>query len=337
MIDLLPLRSWTLSVWFLTGLCVVVAHATLYAGYLHWQHSVLPIDLSALHLSGPQTLIRWTSSCMLLLSALFAFQILHLRRHRIDDYRARYRVWYYVIAALLLGSMDLVAGLHRMVDGGAQMLVARSTLPLPAASLTWLLVSLAVALALSVVLEVRGSRGATVCVVAAGLAYVAFGVIRQTGIPRLPARLETMTEGLMLLLGHYLLLMSFVVYGRHVYLDAQGRLTPLASRQRAPRLRLWNALSLGIRKREASTETVEGSRSEEPAAGEARKSAVAKPRLSTQAADGDKPRGSNSRSSQAAPSQKQEEQENDSPATLPLSRSERKRMKKQQRRDRRAA
>ena len=314
-------------------------HATLYAGYLHWQHSVLPIDLSALNLSGPQTLVRWTSSCMLLLSALLAYQILHLRRHRVDDYRARYRVWYYVIVALLLGSMDLVAGLHRMVDGGAQMLVARSTLPLPVASLTWLLVSLAVGLALSLVLEVRGSRGATACIVTAGLAYVAFGVIRQTGIPRFPSRLETMTEGLVLLLGHYFLLMSLVVYGRHVYLDAQGRLNPLTSRQRAPRLRLWNALSLGLRKREGSRESAEESTSAEPATGDESESSAAKPRLSTKTTNDDKPRSSNVRPSPPAPAKQpeQSEPEDDSPATLPLSRSERKRRKKQQRRDRRAA
>ena len=87
-IDLLPKRLWTLSVWFLVGLCVVVVHATLYTGYLRWHAPERQLDLSAWDLNGPQNLVRWSSSCMLLASALLAMQILQLRRHRVDDYRA---------------------------------------------------------------------------------------------------------------------------------------------------------------------------------------------------------------------------------------------------------
>jgi hypothetical protein len=270
---------------------------------------------------------------MLLASALLAMQILQLRRHRVDDYRARYRLWYYVVIGLLLASMDSVAGLHRIVESGARQIVTRSTLPLPASSLLWMLLVVGTALAVSLLFEIRASRGAVLCVAMSVVAYVANGVLRQGQLGLLSDPLLTIVEGLTLLTGHYLLLMSLVVYGRHVHLDAQGRLKPATQRRRVRAQRLWNSLPL-LRK---------GGTGETESSGDASSEVDEEKRAPT------KPAQSNSepaRTSRRPTEQKQpttsreldeEAEADDGPSTLPLSRAERKRMRKQQKRDRRAA
>ncbi len=268
---------------------------------------------------------------MLLASALLALQILQLRRHRVDDYRARYRLWYYVVIGLLLASMDSVAGLHRIVESGARQIVARSTLPLPASSLLWMLVVVGTVLAVSLLFEIRASRGAAFCVAMSVVAYVANGVLRQGQLGFLSDPLLAIIEGLTLLTGHYLLLMSLVVYGRHVHFDAQGRLKPAMQHRRVRARRLWNSLPL-LRKR--GTEATESS-------GDASADVDEEKRAATKPAGSDSEPASTPRrpteQKQPPTSRESDEEADDGPSTLPLSRSERKRLRKQQKRDRRAA
>ena len=321
--DLLPLRPWTLLVWFLAGLCLVVGHATLHTCYLRWHAPNRPMDLSALNLEGARNLARWTSSCLLLASALLSVQILQLRRHRIDDYRARYRLWYYIILVLILSSMDAVAGLHRMVYGGVELMASQYAIPLPRSSLVGLLLAAAAGLGVRLMFEMRGSRGAKLLALTAGLAYLLHAYLREASIRLLPVRLETMAAGIALLLGHYLLLMSLVVYGRHVYLDAQGR---LVARRRAEGRRFHLGLSRSSRQATKSSTSSAGSADDS-----AQQAATAKPTTDTSSA---------SQEPQAAPAPPSATARQDAdhfPATLQLSRSERRRLKKLQKRDRRAA
>jgi hypothetical protein len=323
--DLLPLRPWTLWVWFLTGLSLVVAHATLYTCYLHWHDPRLPMDLSALNLDGPRNLARWTSSCLLLASALLAAQILRLRRHRIDDYRARYRLWYYVGVVLVLGSVDTIAGLHRILFAGYEFMAQQYAIPLPRASVEGLLLAMAAGLGVRLLFEIRASRGATISALAAGLAYVTSSFLRNGSVLVLPTQLETMVIGVAPLLGHYLLLMSLVVYGRHVYLDAQGKLA-VGRRAEGRRFRL----SLPRKSRK----TAKSSKRKPDAADDSTQQAAA-PKLAKSTSPASS--GKDAKSAKTTRSATDEGKADESPATLRLSRSERRRLKKQHKRERRAA
>ena len=47
-------------------------------------------------------------------AAFFSAIIVQFRRHRIDDYRGEYRVWYYFVVALILASINASIGGHQI-------------------------------------------------------------------------------------------------------------------------------------------------------------------------------------------------------------------------------
>jgi hypothetical protein len=55
----------------------------------------------------------------LLLVAALARIIHSLRRHRVDDVRGRYRVWRWIAAGALLGSVNAVVGVHQFIARAA--------------------------------------------------------------------------------------------------------------------------------------------------------------------------------------------------------------------------
>lgn len=337
--ELLPLRAWTVLVWFLVGLSVVVAHATLYTCYLRWHHPALRVDLSAFDLEGPRNLTRWTASCLLLAASLLAVHILRLRRHRIDDYRARYRLWYYVAVLLVLGSMDTVAGLHRVVYSVADAVARQFARPVPWSLLAWLLVLVVAGLTVRLLFEVRASRGATASIAGAGLAYLASAAACNGWWTALPSHLLTLTAGLTLLLGHYLLVMSLVVYSRYVHLDAQGRLPQVEARGklRARRLR-WRFTLPWIGSR-SKAEAADATDDAKPTKTRSSKDSDTKPTPSPPAKETAAPPSSVTPAPEAADDdvESDDDDADESPDTLQISRSERRRLKKQHKRDRRAA
>ena len=57
----------------------------------------------------------WFSSALLATCAVFGLLTYQLRRHRVDDYRGRYRMWCWVVPLFLLASVDQVAGIQESV------------------------------------------------------------------------------------------------------------------------------------------------------------------------------------------------------------------------------
>ena len=53
---------------------------------------------------------------MLLLASATCLLIYSIRRHRIDDFRGRYRIWLAASAACLVLSANSVAGLHSVLS-----------------------------------------------------------------------------------------------------------------------------------------------------------------------------------------------------------------------------
>lgn len=241
--DFLPARQWTLCVWYLVGLTLVVAHATMYSLRLYLSDSVDTGALQSLQLTGVGTLASWTSSVLLLVSAILAAVILQFRRHKVDDYRGRYRDWYYVIGLLLLGSVDATTASHVIVWNVLQRVIQLMSVPYPH---LWVLGPAALitfALVVRTIRELQASRAAVSTAILAGLMYLAAVSLQHEVLPAATPLLATLLTGSCLLMGHYLLTMSLAGYARFVYLDAQGLVSAKPARKKTAKKKKARAKS----------------------------------------------------------------------------------------------
>jgi hypothetical protein len=230
--DFFPRRFRTIGALAAAG---VVATAVVEA--LHWFVAPLAAtygfeSAAAFDLTGAGSLANWLSAVILLLASVTCVLIYSLRRHRIDDFKGRYRVWMAAAAACVLLSIGTVAPLHRLVVTFAAYHTGWTALRGHAA---WWLVLGGLPLgwiALRACLDARESRLAAV---ALGAAITSYGVALATylGIgPALAPHVEVMVTAGATLMANWLVLVGVVSYGRFVVLDAQG-LIPVRASSRA--------------------------------------------------------------------------------------------------------
>lgn len=220
--DFFPRRFRTIG-----ALAAVGVAATAVVEALHW--FVAPLagtygfeSAAAFDLAGAGGLASWLSAVVLMLASVTCVLIYSLRRHRIDDFKGRYRVWMAAAAACALLSVESVAPLHRMLVAVAAYYTGWTALR---GHTAWWLVLAGLPLgwvALRAWLDARESRLAAV---ALGGALVAYGVALTSylgiGLEVAPQSEVMITAGAALV-GHWLMLVGVVSYGRFVVLDAQG-------------------------------------------------------------------------------------------------------------------
>jgi len=145
-----------------------------------------------------------------------------IRRHRIDDYRGRYRVWLAACGACLLLSANSVVRFHDLLatalshysgwsalrDGAIWWLII---LGLP---LTWIVVR--------AIVDVKESRLATWLLATSVCGYVVAAATHLGAIAVADARVESVIAGAGMLMSHWFVLAAAVTYARFVVLDAQG-------------------------------------------------------------------------------------------------------------------
>ena len=314
--DFLPIRLWTLFLWFLMGTTFVVGHATLFAAEkIYGLHA--GIDLTPMRLTGPQTLSSWSSSFLLMVSAVIGAIIVQFRRHRINDYRGEYRIWYYFVLALVVASINASIGGHQIAWHATHQ--ATQSLDISHAEI-WINGLISVFLScvgIRLLLEIRDSRGTVITGLATASIYGVSWLIALDVIPLATAELTVLTAGMARLMSHFLLMMTLVVYARYVFLDAQGKINHRAVKK-SPQKRTAspkNKTASAKAKKASSTKTRSAKKAEVPA---------------VQTAD----------LTPASSEQFDEELElsdEESASTLKLNKAERRRMRKQKRRDRRAA
>ena len=180
---------------------------------------------------------RLVAAVVLLLAAVTCLLIYSIRRHRIDDYRGRYRIWLAASAACLVLSANSVAGLHYVLADVAEpfhrldraarrrRLVARAG----RSAAGWIALRAFFDVKECRLAGVAAARRRVVCHVAAAASYLGF-------VPAMEPRIESMVAGIATLLGHWLLLAAVVSYARFVVLDAQGlvRTRPRRPQSAAP-------------------------------------------------------------------------------------------------------
>ena len=222
-IDLIPARRWTNLVLCSLMLSCAAALEALYGyvalGYIPVEVSQLP----AIDLASPGNIATWFCSALLASCGVMGVLTYQIRRHRVDDYRGRYRMWYWMVAVMLLASVDRVAGVQETVR--IALLYAAGIPDYADALLVWntTMAVIVAAIVVRLALEMRASRLATLCLL---VSLACLGVV-------LSARLEWclvdggvfrhMAMSGLTMGGHIALFMATCLYARHVHRDACGQ------------------------------------------------------------------------------------------------------------------
>jgi hypothetical protein len=220
-------------------------------------------NLAALHPMTRGSLSSWLSSALLGLAAIGSVAVFSIRRHRIDDYKGRYRVWLGMSAVCLLASIDATTALHRVPQQALQVVATRYAAGTSLGEYPgfwWIAFNLAavVAIAARLSVEVRRSAGAAGWVVVAAASYLAAGAVELEFFTTPSPFVDVLMQAAAKLFADAALLFAVTAYARYVYLDSQG----ILAQRRAERL---------ARKRAAAAER------------EARKVAKAEARAAAQA------------------------------------------------------
>jgi hypothetical protein len=230
--DFVPRRYRMISLLVVGGVLIVGVLGALhyFAGTIA-SFAGLP-TLRPFDLGAPGSIAAWISAVVLFVASAGCLLVFSIRRHRIDDFRGRYRVWLSASAACLMLSATSVAGLHQVVayslshvtgwtalrDGSAWWLAAGG-LPL-----AWI--------GIRVMLDVRECRLAATLLGAAVTCYAGSAASYFGFIPVAEQQNASLVSGATLLLGHWLCFASVVAYARFIILDAQGL---IAVRRAAPK------------------------------------------------------------------------------------------------------
>lgn len=231
--DLVPTRPLGVLIMFLTGLAAVASVQTLYSFLPRWQAALGPEGAAALDIAARDSLAGWLSSVMLGLSAVTAVLVYAIRRHKMDDYRGRYRLWLWCAAGLMLASVNAVAGLHHVFDA---VVVSQSGIENPLRGISWSVAAAAACGAVlggRVLMDVWRSRICSLALVTAAACYAGWGALAVFS-PLAEPVLAAMTHALVASLAHLMLLFSLVLYARHVLLEVRGLLPAKTKKKKKP-------------------------------------------------------------------------------------------------------
>ena len=228
--DLIPQRIWSLCL-----LCLLGIGVTSGLIWLHQQHQtwavwlgLRPDTFSVLDLSSKSSLVCWVSSAVLAVAALTSMLIFRLRRHLVDDYRGRYRIWLWGGMLLLLMSAHCTASVESLVTDVATHLLG--TTLWGDGYIWWVLVASVVALpmTLMVLIDMRHSVMASLTMLLGLGCYGASVGLRAEVLSGLHPILSTARVESMVIaahLGHLMVLMSMWIFARYVLLGAQGNVS----------------------------------------------------------------------------------------------------------------
>lgn len=220
--DLFPKRTWIVVTFGLLLVSLIVAINGLAWNAESWRSVIGPEGVAALQLSGAGTLASWFTCFLMVLVALVSLQIYAMRRHRCDDYVGTYRMWMWFppifVIASLASIVDVVAIARNVFDATLGMsLPAGSLVPFV------VVLAVLAALAGRVLYEVKESRAAVAMLVLAWLS-LAISVTMQTEWAgnQIAAYDRELVLGNSYLVSAVALLVGHLFYTRFVYLHAHG-------------------------------------------------------------------------------------------------------------------
>jgi hypothetical protein len=186
------------------------------------------VDLAALDLAGKGSLAAWFSSLLLLAAGLAAVLVYTVRRHRMDDYHGRYRVWLWAALCWFLAATDTAASLH---EGFRDLMTAVTGTPLLGDGSIWWMIAYGLllgAVGARLLIDIWPSRLAAAAMLLAACAYVAAASVQlQLGWPAIPSGGgRVMFQQGSAMAGHLLVLLAMGLQARYVLADARGLLPP---------------------------------------------------------------------------------------------------------------
>jgi len=228
--DLVPQRLWGIGLFVLLGAAVVAGVLALYHHMEPWQ-TPNEAGRSLFDITASGSLASWIASVILLLTSLASIIVLSLRRHKLSDYNGRYRVWAWTAVATLALSAAATAPYHLVA---AEALANLSGWQVPGGTATfWMAPSLLVlgVLAVRLLLDMRDSVLATFVMVISLLAYGGAIGMEISDPTSLVEPQTIMVLGGCKLAGHLFLLVSVLLFARHVLRDIQGLVVKRESRR----------------------------------------------------------------------------------------------------------
>ena len=145
LLDLVPRRLIAFVLVFLALSLLIAGLEALYAwmpalaGDLgHAAAGQRTVTFAALDLAGKGSLAAWFSSLLLLAASLVAVLVYTVRRHRMDDYPGRYRVWLWAALCWFLAATDTAASLH---EGFRDLMTAVTGTPLLGDGSIWWMIA----------------------------------------------------------------------------------------------------------------------------------------------------------------------------------------------------
>ena len=182
--------------------------------------------IAAFDLGGKGSLAAWFSSLLLLAASLVAVLVYSVRRHQVDDYRGRYRVWLWAALCWFLMASDAAASLH---EGFRDLVTLLTGTALLGDGSIWWVIGYALllgAIGVRLLLDMWPCRLSTAALLAAGGAYAAAVPLRLGWLSvEDPVRRVMVLQGAVMG-GHLLLLLAMGLHLRYVLADARGLLPP---------------------------------------------------------------------------------------------------------------
>jgi hypothetical protein len=238
--DLIPKRPWTLLVLILSSLLAVTFVQALYA-HRHWGAKLVgEHNLSALDPTTRGSLSAWLSSALLGLAAVACVSVFSIRRHRIDDYKGRYRLWLSLAVVCLLASIDATTDLHAVARHALEVVASRYAGGTSLGEYTrfwWVAFNLVMVVVISgrMSIEMRRSVGASAWVVAAAASYTMVGALELDYVSASSPFTLILMQSSAKMAGDAALLFAIGTYARYVFLDSQGILAQRRAEREARR------------------------------------------------------------------------------------------------------
>lgn len=220
--DFVPRRKLAVFTTVLAGVGTAAATAAI-AHYSETIAAALPgVTASELSAGMAGGVSAWTTVIAMLMIALLAKLTFSLRRHRVDDYAGRYRVWKWIGFGALAMSVNAVAPAHGLLAKAA---VSATGWSLTTAGSEWWLAPLALVggwIFVRLLLEINESRPALAFTLTAAVCYLVAAAGTLGLIPASAAPWGEIVANAMPLVGATFALAGAMVFARYVVLDVQG-------------------------------------------------------------------------------------------------------------------
>ena len=219
--DLIPKRAWSVTAVILLLMSVVIGIILLDGAASGWEHAIGAKGVKTLSIGSESSLSNWFSSFLLILTALGCLQVFLLRQHRSDDYRGVYRWWLWMALILILASLNAVTGIFNV---GLTLVGHLFDRPENfSVGWGWALVKFSI-LAVFIArfgFEMRVSRGAVAGCCVVFLIYASAIFVGTFELPTLAEQYK-LTYGNLMMFGKIAVFSAVLLYSRFIYLDAHG-------------------------------------------------------------------------------------------------------------------